>query len=212
MNKDEQQNRNKVDSNKVVASFAQQRLWLLDQFSEGGSQYNIYRAIKLAGALDKEVLQQTLNEMSQRHEVFRTQFIEEDGRPFQIILDTVEINLAIIDIHTTSPNEREAEISSIIEREVNRPFDLQIAPLFRASLITVSATEFVFVYVMHHIISDGWSMAIINRELSALYNALSQNRPSLTNMGTMKHARCLQGPIWSIVTKHPGTRQLIGSV
>lgn len=162
----------------IDSSFAQQRLWLLDQFSEGGSHYNIYRAEKLSGELDLQALLSSINTLIQRHEVLRTCFSAVDGQPMQNILDDLTIELPVIDLSSERSALAEQQSLQVIKDEVSKPFNLKQAPLFRARVIKTGDQDYILLLVIHHIIADGWSMEIINRELGALYHAYTNGLPS----------------------------------
>ncbi|HIP96962.1 MAG TPA: non-ribosomal peptide synthetase, partial [Anaerolineae bacterium] len=159
-------------------SFAQQRLWFLDQLAPGNLFYNIPMAVRLTGELDVEALEQSLNEILRRHEVLRTTFRAKGGKPVQIIAPELPLLLLVEDLSHLPETEREAEAGRLVQKEARRPFDLSQGPLLRARLLKLGAEEHIAVVTMHHIISDGWSMEVFIRELAALYEAFSQGRPS----------------------------------
>ena len=159
-------------------SFAQQRLWFLDQLDPGSASYNIPSAVRLKGNLDIGALERTLVEVIRRHEVLRTRFALEDGQPVQVIDDAVEFSLPIIDLTEFSEEEREAEARRLAEMEAEQPFDLNVGPLMRATLVRLSEEDHVALLTMHHIVSDGWSTGILIREIAALYDAYSTERES----------------------------------
>src|SRR5678816_627042 len=156
-------------------SFAQQRLWFLDQIEENRALYNVPRAMRLNGPLDISALQRTLNELVSRHEPFRTYFASVDGTLRQIISETAELPLERIDL---SGDEREERATQIIREESLRPFDLAHGPIIRASLLRLDEHEHILLLGTHHIVSDAWSAGILFRELEALYNAFSTAGPS----------------------------------
>jgi amino acid adenylation domain-containing protein len=159
-------------------SYAQQRLWFLDQLEPGGAVYNIPAAMRLRGPLDVAALQASLNEVARRHEVLRTTFATVDGQPVQVIEAATEVRLRQIDLSAVVESEREAELQRLITQEAQRPFDLSQGPLLRVTLLRLAEDEHVLLVNMHHIISDGWSMEVLMRELAALYGAFQQGRPS----------------------------------
>ncbi len=154
-------------------SFAQQRLWFLDQIEENRALYNVTRAMRLSGALDIDALQRTLNELVSRHEPFRTYFASIDGTLRQIISEHAELLLVRIDL---SGDEERA--TQIIREESLRPFDLARGPIIRATLLRLDEYEHILLLCTHHIVSDAWSAGILFRELEALYNAFSTGKPS----------------------------------
>jgi len=159
-------------------SFSQQRLWFLDQLEPGSSAYNMPLAIRLTGRLKVAGLQQSLGEILRRHEVLRTTFITEHDRPVQRIAPVRAFTLPQIDLSALSEEQREAKARELASEEASRSFDLTAGPLLRATLLQLAPEEHVLLVTMHHIISDGWSMGIFYRELSALYEAFSQGKPS----------------------------------
>ncbi|WP_338282824.1 amino acid adenylation domain-containing protein, partial [Corallococcus caeni] len=159
-------------------SFAQQRLWLLDQLQPGSASYNLPAAVRLTGTLDVEALRRTFTELVRRHEALRTTFQVRDGQPIQHIESSRELVLTWVPIEAVDASQADAEVRRHIDREVRRPFDLSRDPLLRVTLLRLTASDHVLVLVMHHIVSDGWSMEVLVREVSALYSAFTQGRPS----------------------------------
>ena len=157
----------------LALSFGQQRLWFLDQLGEGGS-YHVPRAFRLEGELDEEALERSFEEIVRRHESLRTRFVTVDGRAEQRIEEDVQLRLGRVDLRGTSDPEGEAQRRT--GEEVVRPFDLGTAPLMRASLMRVGPREHVLVVVVHHIVSDGWSVGVLVRELGELYAAHCEGR------------------------------------
>ncbi len=167
--------RPRTNYSSAEVSFAQQRLWFLDQIEENRALYNVPRAMRLSGALDIPALQRTLNELVSRHEPFRTYFASVDGTLRQIINEKAELTLAHIDL---SGDERADRATEIIREESLRPFDLAHGPIIRASLLRLGEHEHILLLCTHHIVSDAWSAGILFRELEALYNAFSTGQPS----------------------------------
>ncbi|HID51927.1 MAG TPA: non-ribosomal peptide synthetase, partial [Anaerolineae bacterium] len=159
-------------------SFAQQRLWFLEQLSPGNIAYNIPMALRLSGALDVAGLQQSLQEIARRHEALRTVFVEENGRPVQRILPDLPIDLPVTDLRHLPEAERESQAQALAVAEAKRPFDLATGPLIRAALLQLADDEYVALLTMHHIISDGWSMGVFIQEMATLYAAFAAGRPS----------------------------------
>ncbi|HFQ92928.1 MAG TPA: non-ribosomal peptide synthetase, partial [Anaerolineae bacterium] len=159
-------------------SFAQQRLWFLDQFEPNSPYYNIPIAVRLHGRLQPAILENVLNEIVQRHEILRTTFGTVDGEPVQIIAPDGYMPLPLLDLRHLPPEEREQEALRLANEEAKRPFNLTTGPLFRAHLYQLSDDEFVAIFVMHHIISDGWSIGVLMQEITALYDAFAAGRPS----------------------------------
>jgi amino acid adenylation domain-containing protein/non-ribosomal peptide synthase protein (TIGR01720 family) len=159
-------------------SFAQERLWFLDQLEPDRASYNIPAAIRLTGALDVSALERALATIYRRHEVLRTTFTAEDGRPRQVIHADATLRFLIQDLGEMLADDREAAMRAEAAAEARLPFDLARGPLFRARLIRLGVDEHVLLYTMHHIVSDAWTRGIFNRELAALYEAFVAGRPS----------------------------------
>ena len=160
------------------ASFAQRRLWFLQQFDPGSSLYNIPVPIRVKTPLNVDVLRQSLQEIVQRHEVLRSTFTTIDGEPVQAVSPTQTINLKIHDLRSLPAAEREPEAYRLAMLDAQQPFSLTNGPLLRAALITLGSANHILMLTMHHIVSDGWSMGVLYRELSSLYAAYSSGRPS----------------------------------
>ncbi|WP_164002997.1 non-ribosomal peptide synthetase, partial [Pyxidicoccus caerfyrddinensis] len=159
-------------------SFAQQRLWFLDQLEPGGSAYNIPMAVKLTGTLHVEALERAFEELVRRHESLRTTFQEQGGSPVQVISPKAHVRLRTEDLTVASAEERASEAARIFAEEAQRPFSLEHGPLLRTTLLKLSEQEHVLVLVMHHIVSDGWSMDVLVREAGALYESCSRGLSS----------------------------------
>ena len=159
-------------------SFAQQRLWFLDQWSPGSSVYNIPAAFHLTGPLNRVALEQSLNEIIRRHEMLRTSFSSIAGQLVQSIRPALRLTLPVADLSFLSEAEREFEALRLASEEARLPFDLAEAPLLRASVLRLAEEDHVLLFTIHHIVSDGWSMGVLFRELSALYDAFSIGKPS----------------------------------
>ncbi|HJQ35265.1 MAG TPA: amino acid adenylation domain-containing protein, partial [Pyrinomonadaceae bacterium] len=162
----------------AVLSFAQQRLWFLEQLQPGGSAYNLPHAMRLSGALDRDALGKALSEIVRRHEVLRTSFVASDGEPVQVISPAATFGLRVVNLDDRPGAERERELRRLCQAEAQRPFDLSTAPLLRATLFRLADDDHVLLLVMHHIVTDGWSHAVLTAELTALYEAFRQGRPS----------------------------------
>jgi len=159
-------------------SFAQQRLWFIDQLDPGNSVYNFPVAVRLKGSLNLAAIEQSLNEIVRRHEALRTTFSMVDGQPSQIIASRLLITLPIVDLRELPEAERESEVQRLVVEEARRPFELARGPLLRARVLRLAEDEQVGLLTMHHIVSDGWSAGILIRELAALYQAFCAQRPS----------------------------------
>ena len=159
-------------------SFAQERLWFLYQLEGPSATYNMPEAIRITGDLDIQALQQALSEIVRRHEVLRTSFQTVNGTPIQVIYPKVAINVNVVDLQQLEATERETVLQQQAQQEAITPFDLEIAPLIRCSLLRISTREYVLLLTMHHIVSDGWSMGVFIQELSTLYQAFCAGEPS----------------------------------
>ncbi|MEG4578513.1 amino acid adenylation domain-containing protein [Microcoleus sp. MON1_C5] len=172
------------EGDSIPLSFAQQRLWFFDQFEAGKSFYNLPGAIRLKGKLNVAVLEQTFNEIVNRHEALRSTFTEVQGQPIQVIAPPgTRLHLPVIDLRELPQSDREAAVKQLSAKEAQQPFDLERGPLLRTSLLQLSEEEYVLLLTMHHIVSDGWSIGVLARELAAIYEALSAgNQPQLPEL------------------------------
>ncbi len=159
-------------------SFAQQRLWFLEQLQLGNATYNLPTAVRLKGNLDVRVLERSLNEIIQRHEVLRTQFKTVNGNPVLQIQSNVTLPLIVVDLQAFNPLEQDEEVRHLALKAAQTPFDLATDVLLRVKILRLAKDENVVLFTMHHIVSDGWSMEILIKELATLYNAFSTNQPS----------------------------------
>jgi aryl carrier-like protein len=164
----------------IPLSFAQERLWFLDQLDPGKAFYNIPVAVRLGGPLDIPVLRECLSEMVRRQESLRTTFADHGGRPRQVIAAAPSSAAAVtcVDLSGLPEGAREAELTGQLAAEARRPFDLARGPLLRVLLFRLSGDDHLLVPTSHHIISDGWSMTVFLRDLAALYEAGLLGRPS----------------------------------
>jgi amino acid adenylation domain-containing protein len=153
-------------------SSGQQRLWFLDQLQPGSPLYNIPIAVRLEGPLDATILEQALNHILCRHEILRTRFDLQNGEPVQIVAPALLLEVPVIDLQSQPQDGRESEVRRLLAREARQPFDLKRLPLLRVTLLRLTATEHIFLLTVHHIIFDGWSLAIFFRELAAIYERL----------------------------------------
>ena len=159
-------------------SFAQKRIWFLEQIGPGNSAYNNYVAIRLKGELNVLALEQSLNAIARRHESLRTKFAVAKGETVQVVLPSVTLKLPVTELRSLPPEERELKAKQLIEREIERPFDLGQLPLIRFSLLQLGDSEHILISVVHHIISDGWFAQVMMGELGALYTAFCAGKPS----------------------------------
>lgn len=163
----------------IPLSFAQERLWFLDQLEPNSPFYNIPAALRLQGKLEITVLEQALNALVTRHESLRTRFlIGEERKPYQDILPEITVAIVSEDLRTLLPTEKEKEAQRRTLQEAQSPFDLAEAPLFRFRLLRLDEEEHLALLTLHHIITDGWSTNILVSELATLYQAFAQGVPS----------------------------------
>jgi len=159
-------------------SFAQQRLWFLHQWEPTSPFYNSPIALRLEGRLEVPVLRRTLHEIVGRHEALRTTFVNLEGAPAQRIQARLRVALPVVDLSALAEDDRERAVRSLAGQEARRPFDLSVGPLLRVTLLRLGAEQHVTLFTMHHIVSDGWSMSVLVKEVAALYPAFSEGRPS----------------------------------
>ncbi|MDB9541878.1 amino acid adenylation domain-containing protein, partial [Microcystis aeruginosa CS-1036] len=158
-------------------SFAQQRLWFLDQLQPNSALYNIPMVLHFRGNLNQKALEQSLLEICDRHEVLRTNFVTIDGQPTQIIQTTRE-TISVVDLQDLPIHKQEEKTQQLKQKQATQPFDLAKESLIRITLVVLSETEHFLLVCMHHIISDGWSIEVFIHELTSLYNAYTQNHPA----------------------------------
>ncbi|SDY32320.1 amino acid adenylation domain-containing protein, partial [Myxococcus xanthus] len=186
----------------LAASFAQQRLWFLEQLHPGQAAYNLPAALRLTGPLDVEALRRTFLEVVRRHEAVRTTFVTREGQPAQRIHPApAEWPLPEEDLRGLEPIARDAAVQARMAEEAHRAFDLEKGPLLRTVLLRTGADAHVLLLCMHHIVSDGWSMGVLVREVAALYEALSQGHEAALPALSVQYAdyaawqrRVLEGP------------------
>ena len=166
----------RVDRGNAPLSFAQQRLWFLDQLEPDSPLYNLPTAIRIGGRLDRAVLAKGINAVVARHESLRTRFIAEEGNPVQVVAAALEVETPFVDLGRLAAAEREAALPRVLETEARRAFDLSREPLVRVLLVRLGDAEHVLMVNMHHVVSDAWSLSVFFRELAALYEALREGR------------------------------------
>lgn len=159
-------------------SFAQERLWILDQMQPGNPAYIIPAAVRLKGSLSADTLERTLKEIIRRHEALRTTFDYVEGRPVQVVKPTMALSLPLIDLSDTDSRLREAKALSVAAQHSERAFDLKSGPLLRAELIRLDEQDHLLLLARHHIISDGWSSGVLIEEIVKIYEAFLQHKPS----------------------------------
>ncbi len=160
----------------LPASYAQQRLWFIDQLEGTSTEYNAPAALRLQGPLDLSALRRATNVVIARHESLRTTFAEIDGTPVQIIAPEGSIEIAVDDLSELDAAARHARVQDVLRREWETPFHLTRGPLVRMQLLRLGDEEHILIRTLHHIVSDGWSQGVFNRELMALYSAFREER------------------------------------
>ncbi len=165
-------------ADELPLSFAQERLWFLDQLEPGSSAYNLPGAVHLAGRLEPGTLARALSEIVRRHEALRTRFVARDGRPAQVVEAPSAVPLPVVDLAALPAGAREGEVARLSRDEARRPFDLGRGPLLRASLLRLAGEAWHCLLTQHHIASDAGSAAVLTAELTALYGAFVAGRPS----------------------------------
>ena len=158
-------------------SFAQQRLWFLWQLAPDSPMYNISIALRITGVLEEAALRNSFDELARRHEVLRTTFPLNGDHPRQVIAPEPTHSLSVSDLRDVSPDEREAMVQSLTREEGRQLFDLSTGPLLRVRLLRIDDQEQVLLVTMHHIVSDGWSMAVLIEEMTELYTASVTGHP-----------------------------------
>jgi amino acid adenylation domain-containing protein len=158
-------------------SFAQQRLWFLDQLHPNSSFYNVSTGVRIEGALSVAALQNAFQSVWGRHEALRTIFPADGDSAVQLILPVSPIELPILDLAHLAAVERESEIARLVSQHAQQPFDLSRGPLLRIGLLHLNTNDHVLLVSLHHIVTDGWSMAILLRELMSAYESWSRGMP-----------------------------------
>ncbi|UCH93241.1 MAG: non-ribosomal peptide synthetase, partial [Candidatus Aminicenantes bacterium] len=171
---------NDHEQQRFPLSFGQERLWFIHQLEPKNTAYNIIKATTLEGSLDKHALEQSINEIIRRHEILRTVFITDKQEPAQVILNQLSLPLEIIDLKNFPKEKQKNEVKKIIQYESQYVFDLATAPLLKTKLVVLNEKEdqHVFLLLIHHIISDGWSIEFFIKEFIQLYQAFCQGKKS----------------------------------
>ena len=157
-------------------SFAQQRLWFIDQMTPGSNQYNMPAAMQLNGNIDFQALHRAFSQLVVRHEVLRTTYEESEGKGVQIVNPVEAIPLDVVDLSAMPMSLQSMEVERIATEEAGRPFDLSKDLMLRVRLLKLADTEHVLLCNMHHIASDGWSVAILVKEFVSLYDSFRNGR------------------------------------
>ena len=164
--------------NPTQLSFAQERLWFLDQLNPDSAVYNVPLAVRLPAPINPNVLGQCINEIVRRHDALRTTFARVDGLPVPVACSKLDVELPVIDLSSYPKSERESRAHTLLREEAARPFDLSKGPLIRTTLLRLDEQDYLFLLVMHHIVSDGWSLVLFFQELSVIYDAFSRGAQS----------------------------------
>jgi amino acid adenylation domain-containing protein len=157
-------------------SYAQQRLWFLDRLQGSSTEYNMPEPLRLRGVLDRSALEKAINTIVDRHESLRTHFTEVDGRVVQTIEPALWIETSFEDLSAFTKQAQDERISAALKDEHRLPFDLARGPLLRLRLCKLSDQDHILLRTMHHIVSDGWSESVFNREFTTLYRAFQEGR------------------------------------
>nr|ACH88360.1 nonribosomal peptide synthetase/polyketide synthase hybrid [Karenia brevis] len=158
-------------------SFAQQRLWFLDQMEPGNPFYTLPVATRLGTGLDPTHIRSALSAICDRHETLRSAIRTVGEQPYQVVLDEVPIEVPIVDLRDFEPSEQEIEVARLATIDASSPFKLDEAPLWRAKLLRLQEHEYALLFAMHHIISDGWSIRVLFHELGLFYDQARSGRP-----------------------------------
>jgi amino acid adenylation domain-containing protein len=172
----------------LPTSFAQESLWFIDQLVPGIPLYNVPMAARVLGKLDAAVLERSLAQIAQRHEILRTTFRAIDGQPMQVIAPTSNVTLELTDLSMLEPAERVSEKKRLIDQEGSRPFDLALGPLMRAKLLRMAEEEHVLITSRHHIVTDDWSERLFMQELVNIYQALIEGQEPVLPELTIQYA------------------------
>jgi non-ribosomal peptide synthetase component F/acyl carrier protein len=166
------------DSHKTLLSFAQESLWFLEQLNPQNAAYNIPVTLRIEGQLEVTVLEQSLNQIFQRHETLRSKFIAPEGQAVEIVFSEANLPVDSIDLENFAVEQRESLIVQLATEEAKTTFNLTDDALIRVKLLRLSTTEHVLLLTMHHAIADGWSLGILVQELATLYEAFATGKPS----------------------------------
>jgi amino acid adenylation domain-containing protein len=201
----------------VPLSFAQQRMWFLEQLGNLGSTYQLSMSLRLQGDLDRGALVRSLDRIVARHEALRTTFPVVDGEPVQHIAPVEESGFQLVEHDLRASADAEDELRRLVQDEASATFDLAHGPLFRGRLVRMAADDHVLLLTMHHIVSDGWSLGVLHRELGALYAAFARGEPDPLPPLPVQyadyadwHRRWVEGPVLEAQAEY-WTRTLAGA-
>jgi amino acid adenylation domain-containing protein len=204
-------------SGPLALSLAQQRLWFLEQMGNLGSTYHMPMRLRLRGELHRNALARALDRIVARHEALRTSFPSVDGEPVQHIAPADRSGFRLVEHDLRASSHAENELRRLVQEEASAPFDLAQGPLFRGRLVRMTADDNVLLLTMHHIVSDGWSMGVLFRELGALYAAFSRGEPDPLPPLPVQyadyavwHRRWVEGPVLEAQAEY-WTRTLAGA-
>jgi len=158
-------------------SHAQRQLWVIERMQPGSAAYTVARPLRIRGLLDVDALERALDALRARHEALRTVFAERESGPVQLVHPPGSTSFPVDDLSHLADDAREAAVRRRVDEDANTGFDLETGPVFRARLLRLADDEHVLLLCMHHIVSDGWSLGVLQRELGALYTAFSRGRP-----------------------------------
>jgi amino acid adenylation domain-containing protein len=186
----------------VPASFAQQRLFFLQQLEPSASHYNVPLRLRLIGSLNVPAFTQSVSEIVQRHEALRTRFAVMDGVPTQLIDDPPQSTVQVVDLQAIPAQQRERHLQDFAAKHARRPFDLTRGPLLRATLLRLSDQEHVFLLVIHHAVIDAWSLEVFANELEILYGCFARRHKTTLPVLAIQYAdfaiwrtRSMQEPV-----------------
>jgi hypothetical protein len=160
----------------ATLSYSQQRVWLINELEPDNIAYNDTLALRLKGMLNVAALKQSIQEIVNRHEILRTTFCVVNGEPVQIIVPSLNIDLPVVDLENLPGADREVLVQQLATEEGRVPFKITRTPLLRTLLFKISKSEHLFLLVIHHIVSDGWSLGIFIKEMAASYEAMIEGR------------------------------------
>ena len=173
---------------RLPLSHAQQRLWFIDRLEGTSTEYNMLSGLRLKGELDRQALERAINRIVERHESLRTHFIEEEGEALQAIEHELRIAVPVEDLSDLEEEAQQERVKEELRREGGQPFDLGRGPLLRMRLLKLGGQEHILLQTMHHIVSDGWSHGVFNRELMVLYEAYREGREDPLKPLTVQYA------------------------